>query len=156
VKRLTKLQVAVTTQPSFIFYNGERYLSTVPDTQLAHLYPVGRLVNAGIVVAGSSDCPVIPPDPLAGIYAAVSRKTEKGRILLEHERIMPIEAIRMYTRNAAYVSFEETIKGSIKPGYIADIIVLKGNPLRLEPDEIMKLSVALTIMDGEIVWRKGI
>lgn len=155
VKRLVKLQVAVTTQPSFIFYNGERYLGTVPDTQLAHLYPVGRIINAGIVVAGSSDCPVIPPDPLAGIYAAVSRKTEKGHILLEQERVTPIEALRMYTRNAAYVSFEEKIKGEIKPGYVADIIVLNGNPLRIEPEEILNLSVALTIMDGEIVWRKG-
>jgi predicted amidohydrolase YtcJ len=156
VKRLKKLKVAVTTQPSFIFYNGERYLGTVPDTQLAHLYPIGRLMKAGIVVAGSSDCPVIPPDPLAGIYAALSRKTEKGRRLLEKECISPIEAIRMYTRNAAYVNFEDTVKGLIAPGYVADIIVLDGNPVELAPEEILKLSVRLTVLDGKIVWRKGL
>jgi predicted amidohydrolase YtcJ len=156
VKRLAELKVTVVTQPSFIYYNGERYLNTVPDEQLGHLYPISRLIKAGITVAGSSDCPVIPPDPIAGLYAAVSRITETGKHLLYEERVTPVEALQMYTRNAAYVCFQETIKGTLSPGYTADLIVLTGNPLKLTPEELWKLRVALTVINGEIVWRKGL
>jgi predicted amidohydrolase YtcJ len=156
VKRLAELKVAVVTQPSFVYYNGERYLDTVPDEQLGHLYPVSRLIKAGITVAGSSDCPVIPPDPVAGIYAAVSRITETGKRLLYDERVTPVEALQMYTRNAAYVCFEETIKGTLSPGYAADLVVLNGNPLELTPEELLNIRVALTVINGEIVWRKGL
>ena len=156
VKRIAKLKVTVVTQPSFVYYNGERYLNTVPGEQLRYLYPVARLIKAGITVAGSSDCPVIPPDPVAGLYAAVSRITETGKILLDEEQVSPAEALKMYTRNAAYVSFEETVKGTLSPGYAADLIVLNGNPLELSPEELLNLNVALTVINGEIVWRKGI
>jgi predicted amidohydrolase YtcJ len=156
VERLARLKVTVVTQPSFIYYNGERYLNTVPDEQLRYLYPVSRLIKAGIAVAGSSDCPVIPPDPVSGLYAAVSRSTETGKSLLDEERISPFEALKMYTRNAAYVSFEETEKGTLSPGYAADLIVLTGNPLELAPEKLWDLDVALTVINGENVWRKGI
>ena len=155
VKRLARLKVTVVTQPSFIYYNGERYLNTVPDEQLRHLYPVSRLIKAGVTVAGSSDCPVIPPDPIAGLYAAVSRITETGKSLLDEEQISPVDALKMYTRNAAYVCFEEAIKGTLSPGYNADLIVLNGNPLDLAPEELWNLHVVLTVINGEIVWRKG-
>ena len=156
VKRLAILKVTVVTQPSFIYYNGERYLSTVPEEQLRFLYPTSRLIKAGITIAGSSDCPVIPPDPVAGLYAAVSRITETGKSLLEEERVSPAEAIKMYTRNAAYVAFEEMVKGTLSPGYMADLVVLNGNPLKLSPEEFWNLNVALTVINGEIVWREGL
>jgi predicted amidohydrolase YtcJ len=156
VERLARLKVSVVTQPSFIYYNGERYLNTVPDEQLRYLYPVSRFIKAGIAVAGSSDCPVIPPDPVSGLYAAVSRITETGKSLLDEEKVSPFEALKMYTRNAAYVSFEETEKGTLSPGYAADLIVLTGNPLELAPGEFWDLNVTLTVINGEIVWRKGI
>ena len=73
---------------------------------------------------------------------------------LDEERVLPIEALRMYTKNAAYVSFDETIKGTIAPGYVADMIVLDGNPVELEPEKLLKLSVKLTVIGGKIVWRK--
>jgi hypothetical protein len=156
VERLARLKVSVVTQPSFIYYNGERYLNTVPDEQLRYLYPVSRLIKAGVTVAGSSDCPVIPPDPVSGLYAAVSRITETGKRLLGEERVSPFEALKMYTRNAAYVSFEETEKGTLSSGYAADLIVLTGNPLELAPEKLWDLNVVLTVINGEIVWRKGI
>ncbi|MEJ2739491.1 MAG: amidohydrolase family protein, partial [Dehalococcoidia bacterium] len=124
--------------------------------QLRFLYPTSRRIRAGITIAGSSDCPVIPPDPVAGLYAAVSRITETGKSLLEEERVSPAEAIKMYTRNAAYVAFEEMVKGTLSPGYMADLVVLNGNPLKLSPEEFWNLNVALTVINGEIVWREGL
>ena len=153
-KRLASLGVMVVTQPAFIYFNGERYLKTVPKRQLQHLYPVATLLKTGIKVAAGSDCPVVPPDPLIGIYAAVSRRAETGEVVLAQERISHLEAIRMYTDHAAYASFEEAIKGSIAQGKLADLIVVSDDPTRLPVEEIKNLKVEVTIIGGDIMYRE--
>ena len=150
-KRLASLEVVVVTQPSFIYYSGERYLGTVPDEQRKYLYPIASLMKAGLKVGAGSDCPVVPPDPLHGIYAAVSRKAETGQYLLPEESIPPLEALEMYTEGAAYADFEEILKGSIVAGKLADIVVLSGDPTAMTPEEMKDLKVVMTIVGGEIV-----
>lgn len=152
--RLASLGIMVVTQPAFIFYNGDRYLETISDHQLQHLYPIASLLKAGIPVAGSSDCPIVPPNPLIGIYSAISRKTETGEAVGEGEKINPLDALRMYTVHAARASFEEGLKGSITPGKLADLIVLNGDPTVAPPDEIKDMEVQMTILNGEVVWHK--
>jgi predicted amidohydrolase YtcJ len=144
----------VVTQPSFIYYNGERYLRTVPDSNLKHLYPIATLINNGVKVVGSSDCPIVPLNPLIAIYSSVSRMAENGELVLPEERISPLEALRMYTDEAAKTTFEETIKGSITPGKLADLVVLNGDPTELPVDEIKDMKVEMTILGGEVVWDK--
>ena len=151
-KRLASLGVTVVTQPSFIFYNGDRYLETVPDEQLQHLYPIGSLLKAGVPVAGGSDCPIVPPNPLFGIYSAISRRSQTGRTVVGAESIDPLDALRMYTSHAARATFEETVKGSIAPGKPADLVVLNGDPAKVPVDEIKDLQVEMTILNGEVVW----
>jgi predicted amidohydrolase YtcJ len=153
-KRIASLGMTVVTQPSFIFYNGNRYLRTVPDSNLKHLYPVGTLIRNGVPVVGSSDCPIAPVNPLIGIYAAVSRKTNAEETILPGEGIPPMEALRLYTDAAARASFEEKIKGSITPGKLADLLVLNGDPTELPADEIKDIEVEMTVLGGEIVWDK--
>jgi hypothetical protein len=154
-KRLASLGIVVVTQPAFIYYNGERYLKTVPKRQLQHLYPIATLLKAGVKVAAGSDCPVAPANPLVGIYAAVSRKAETGEAVLPDECISPLEAIRMYTESAAYASFEEGVKGSISPGKFADLVVVSDDPTKLPVEEIKDLKVEMTIIGGDIVYRKS-
>jgi len=153
-ERLASLGVVVVTQPAFIYYSGERYLKTVPERQLRHLYPIATLLKAGVKVAASSDCPVASPNPLVGIYAAVSRRAETGEAVVPEERISPLEALRMYTENAAYASFEEDIKGSITPSKVADLVVLSDDPMRMPVEEIKDLEVEMTIIGGDVVYRK--
>jgi predicted amidohydrolase YtcJ len=153
--RLASLKIIVVTQPSFVFYNGDRYLGTVPDHQLQYLYPIRSLLKAGIPVAGSSDCPIVPPNPLMGIYSAVCRKSESGETLGTGEKIGPYDALRMYTVNAARASFEENLKGSITPGKLADLVVLNADPSAVTPDEIKDIGVEITIVDGKVVWRSN-
>jgi predicted amidohydrolase YtcJ len=150
-KRIGSLGVMVITQPSFIFYNGDRYLRTVPESNLQHLYPIGTLMKNSVVVAGSSDCPIVPASPLIGIYSAISRRTEKGLSILPEEGIPPLEALKLYTEYAARAAFEEKIKGSITPGKVADMVVLNGDPTELPADKIKDIKVEMTILDGEIV-----
>jgi predicted amidohydrolase YtcJ len=153
-RRLGSLGIMVVTQPSFIYYNGERYLKTVPDSNLKHLYPIATLINNGVKVVGSSDCPIVPLNPLIAIYSSVSRMAENGELVLPEERISPLEALRMYTDEAAKTTFEETIKGSITPGKLADLVVLNGDPTELPVDEIKDMKVEMTILGGEVVWDK--
>jgi hypothetical protein len=155
-QRLASLEVVVVTQPAFIYYSGERYLKTVPEEQLKHLYPTATLVNAGLKTAASSDCPVVPPNPLNGVYAAVSRTTETGQKLLPQQHISTLKALWLYTMGGAYASFEEANKGSIVPGKLADLVLLSGNPIEIPPEDIKDLEVEMTIVDGEIVWRRGL
>jgi predicted amidohydrolase YtcJ len=153
-KRLASLGIMVVTQPSFIYFNGDRFLKTVPKPNLEHLYPLSTLIKNGVLVAGSSDCPVVPANPIMGVYSAVSRKTEAGDFVLPDEQITPLEALKMYTQDAAKATSEERIKGSIEPGKLADLVVLSRDPTKLPANEIKDIEVKMTILDGEVVWDK--
>jgi predicted amidohydrolase YtcJ len=150
--QIAALGIIVVTQPSFIHYNGERYLKTVGDDRLKHLYPLKTFLNYGISVAGSSDSPIVPPNPLIGIYAAISRMADTGDAVGGEQKISPSDALQMYTQSAARASFEETIKGTITSGKLADLVVLNGDPVRLPPNEMKHLQVEKTIIGGEVVW----
>jgi len=154
LERLKKLGLVIVTQPPFIYYSGERYLATVSESQLPWLYRIKSPLESGVVVAGSSDAPVVPGNPLVGIYAAVTRQAESGQLLLPEERITVNQALALYTTNAAYASFEENIKGSISPGKLADIVVLNDDPTRVPPEQIKDIKVVMTIIGGEVVWEE--
>ena len=154
-KRLASLGIMVVTQPSFIYYSGDRYLQTVPAEDLKHLYPISTLLKKGVKVAASSDCPIAPANPMVGIYAASSRMTETGEAVLSEEKITPEEALRMYGENAARATFDEDVKGSISPGKLADLVVLDGDPIKAPINELKDIKVEMTILDGEIVWEKS-
>jgi predicted amidohydrolase YtcJ len=152
LRRLSRLPVVIVTQSAFVYYSGERYLSTLPISQLRWLYPTRSLLNSGLIVADSSDCPVVPDNPLISIYAAVTRQAESGHQLPPKECITVGEALAMNTTNAAFTSFEESIKGSIIPGKLADMVVLSDNPVKSPPGKILDMRVEMTIIGGKVVW----
>jgi predicted amidohydrolase YtcJ len=153
-KRLASLGITVVTQPAFIYYSGGRYLQTIPAEQLAFLYPIATLLKHKINVAGSSDCPVIPANPLKGIFAATCRRSQEGEIILPEERITVEEALRMFTINPASAVFQESRKGTISPGKLADLVILNEDPTQLPQESIPNLNVEMTILDGQVVWEK--
>ena len=152
LERLAKLGAVIVTHPLFIYYNGERYLATVAPGQLPWLYRIKSPLESGLVVAAASDAPVVPVNPLVGIYGAVTRKAESGQVLLPEEAVSPQQALALYTVNAAYASFEEDIKGSISPGKLADIVVLSDDPTKVPPERIKDIKVEMTIIGGKVVW----
>jgi len=152
LERLSRLRAIVVTQPPFIYYSGERYLAQVPTSQLPWLYRIKSFLDSSLVVAGSSDSPVVPDNPLVGICAAVTRQAESGQQLLPQECIPAEQALALYTINAAYASFEEGVKGSITPGKLADIAVLSDDPTQIPPEQIKDIRVEMTIIGGKVVW----
>jgi predicted amidohydrolase YtcJ len=152
LERLRKQRVAVVTQPPFLYYSGERYLATVPSDRFQWLYRIRSMLDDGLTVAGSSDSPVVPDNPLVGIYSAVNRLAENGQQLLPEERISADQALGMYTINAAHASFEEGIKGSITEGKLADLVLLSDDPTMVSPERIKDIEVEMTIVGGEVAW----
>ncbi|GAI23045.1 unnamed protein product, partial [marine sediment metagenome] len=130
----------------------ERYLATVPAERQRWLYRIKSFLDAGLMVAGSSDFPVVPDNPLVGIYAAATRRAESGQQLLPEEAVSAQQALAMYTTSAACASFEEDIKGSIAPGKLADMAVLNADPLKSSPEKIKDIQVEMTIIGGGVVW----
>jgi hypothetical protein len=153
-RKIASLGITVVTQPAFIYFHGERYRDTVPDQQLKHLYPIRTLLDEGINVAASSDCPIVSPNPLIGINAAMHRLSSTGDIVGGRQKIQFTAALQMYTLNAARATFEESIKGSITPGKLSDLVVLNADPARLTADEFKNLRVDKTIVGGKVVWEK--
>ena len=153
-RRLATLGVVVVTQPAFLYYHGDRYLKTVAERQRPHLYPLGTLLANGVRIAAGSDCPIVGPNPLIGMYAAVCRRSEAENILSARERLNPLDALRMFTQWAAYAGFEESRKGSLAPGKLADLAVLDADPTRLPAAAVKDIKVEMTILDGNIVFDK--
>ena len=151
-EEMGRQNILVATQPGFLFYNGDRYRQEVPTERQAWLYPLRWLLEAGVVVAGSSDAPVVPVDPLGGIYAAVTRRTSSGERVNPGQGVTPLDALRMYTVNAAYVGHWEGPLGSIAVGKAADLVLLDRNPLAVEAGEMRELRVLMTLLGGEVVW----
>ena len=84
----------------------------------------------------------------------MTRKTKSGQTVSPTEAVDIMDAIRGYTIHGAYAGFEEHIKGSIEKGKLADLVVLSDNILEKDPEEILNLEVDMTVVDGEIVYRR--
>ena len=109
----------------------------------------------GTVLAFGSDWFVAPPDPLLGIYAAVTRRTLDGqnpRGWIPEQKVTVEEALRCYTAGGAYAGFEEQVKGTVAPGKLADLALIDRDITRIDPEEIRNAKVALTIVGGRIAY----
>ena len=125
-------------------------------------YAFKSIQASGAVLSFGTDWPgtsasEYPINPMLGFYAAVTRQTLDGKPeagWFPAERISIEDAIRAYTYNTAYANFEETIKGSIEVGKLADLTVLTKNLLRIPPRELLTTEVVYTIVNGKIVYEK--
>jgi len=162
LERMQRLGVIASFYPHHLWYWGDRHISDFLGMKRAsRLDPMRSAIDRGVVTVAHSDTPIALPkdplfatDPLFGIWCAVNRKTRAGVQLGANECITPMEGIRAYTINAAYAAFEENIKGSIRAGKLADLVVLGENPLTVDPWEIRNIPVEKTIVGGEVVYER--
>ena len=151
-KRLKKLGVIDASATGFLYDLGDAYLKNRGKAEMKYMWPHRSLINQGIHAPGHSDASICNPNPWLGIYSLVTRKTSGGQTLYAKEAITRMEAIKAYTIDGAYASWEENIKGSIEPGKLADLCVVDRDPLKTQREELKETKNLLTIVGGEIKY----
>jgi predicted amidohydrolase YtcJ len=127
-------------------------LASYGSERLAMMHAYRTAIAMGIPVAGHSDSPVSAAYPLRRIQDMVTRKDSSGVLRGENQRISVDEAIKVWTLDGAYATFEENIKGSITPGKLADFVVLEKDPRTVPPDTIKDIVLEATYLGGEKVY----
>ena len=152
--KIRDLNIVCALGVPFIYELGGSYIDSLGEDRLGCMYPLKSLMARGIIAPLSSDAPVIHPNPMHGIYSAITRKTKAGKFVSKGEEVTVKEAIRAYTLYGAYASFEEDIKGSVEVGKLADLAVLSQDVLNAAPEEILRIDVDMTMVDGEFAYRR--
>ena len=161
IARFEPLGVIASTQA--LFANPDQntyevYAPTLGPDRESRAMAFRSLDEAGAVQAFGSDSPVFSMEVLRGIYCAATRMTPEGTPpggWQPRERISAEAALRHFTRDAAYASFEEQRKGTLAPGRLADLVVLSDDVVAIPPAQILKTRVLLTVMGGRDTYRAG-
>jgi len=145
--------------PSFFtihcFYFGDVHVANRGLAEAEFISPVKTARALGLRPSNHTDFNVAPLDQIFTIHTAVNRVSRSGRVLGEEERVTPLEALEAVTIDGARQYGEEGRKGSIEPGKLADLAILSGNPLTVEPAAIKEIRVVETIKEGKTIWPKA-
>lgn len=172
-RRVKQLGMIVAANPLLAYYGAARsskMADVLENTRIAKVaagqgksravydwaLPMRSWHDIGLTVTGGTDNPAVPYDveqPLLGLYVAVTGDTLAG-VLLPGENVSREEAIKMWTINNAYATFEEHLKGSIEPGKVADLTVLSRDFLTVPPERIPDIKVTMTVVGGRIVYER--
>ncbi len=156
IDRFRKNNIVAYIQPIFLDYDLHIVEERVGD-RYSETYAFNTMNEKGIKLCGGSDAPVVHFNPFENIYCAVTRKDLRGYPeagFISEEKLSLEEALKLFTINSAYSSFEEEIKGSLEIGKLADMIVLDRDIFTVEENEIKNIKVDMTVVDGEIVFKR--
>ncbi len=157
IPRFARLGIIPSMQPSHATTDMRWAEDRLGKERLRGAYAWRRFLREGLRIAGGSDFPVEDENPLLGIYAAVTRRDPGGQPeggWLPDQKMTREEALRAFTIDAARAAFEEGVKGSLEPGKYADFVVLSKDILSCSPREILATRVEMTVVGGEVVYRK--
>lgn len=156
LQRFGKLGVIASMQPYHASDDGRWAGKRLGRQRSRTSYAWRSMLKAGAPLAFGSDWPVVPLDPLLGIYAAVTRATLDGKHpdgWVPEERLTVEEALRAYTTGSAFAAFEENQKGTIAPGKLADLVVLSDDVFKLPAARIQNTSVTMTVVGGRVIYQ---
>ena len=160
IRVMAELDVYADIQPAWFYEDTDLLHRILGGERLKTFHPYRSLVEAGVIINGGSDhmvkthpdLSINPYNPFIAMWTAVTRKTKKGTVFTPEQAISRKEALKMYTINNAYASFEENVKGSIEPGKYADLVVLSDDLLTCPEDSIRTIRPLLTMVNGEVVY----
>ncbi|MEV0618324.1 amidohydrolase [Nonomuraea sp. NPDC050404] len=155
VRRLAELGAIAVPQGRFLSEIGDGMIAALGPERSERCYRMRSVLDAGVVLPGSSDAPVAHGSPLLGIHDMVNRRTASGAPLAPHESLTPAQALHAYTAGSAYAERAEDRKGRLARGMLADFAVLSDDLLAVAPDRIASLSVGATVIGGEVVYDSG-
>lgn len=155
VERIARAGIVPVPQGRFLWELGDGFLDALGERRSRSAYRMKSFLDAGVVLPGSSDTPVVDAHPMKGIHAMVNRRTAQGRVLAPEERLTVEQAVRAYTHGSAYAAGEEKLKGRIVPGLLADMAVLDANPFAVDPRELADITVCAAVLGGRIAYGAG-
>lgn len=139
---------------TFLHYMREAYLQNLGEERTRYAYAMRSFAERGIVAAASSDAPVVPVDPLLGVQTMVSRTDRLGNAIWPEESVSVEEALRAYTSAAAFATFSETRKGSLRGGFLGDMTIFGSDLRDIAPNELAWQTIDYTITGGEVVHQR--
>ncbi|WP_241209114.1 amidohydrolase [Gulosibacter massiliensis] len=148
VPRLAEAGIAVTPQAMFVRHFGDAFRESLGDRRARGVYRARSLVDAGVLVAGSSDRPCIDGNPFEAMRTLMDRTTLTGAVFSAHERVTAQTALAMYTREAARATGRSSEVGMIRPGLAADFAVLDRSPITNDPEQLSTIRVLATLVAG--------
>jgi len=163
IRRMSELGVYADMQPAWFYKDADAMEYILGEKRIETFHPYKSLIDAGVIVNGGSDhmvkldatTSINPYNPFLAMYTMVSRTTERGKVIVPSEAISREEALKIYTINNAYATFEESLKGSIEPGKLADMAVLTNDLLTCSVDQIKNIKSDLTLLGGKVVYSSG-
>ena len=155
IERFRAQDVIASMQPYHAIDDGRWAEKVIGPERAETTYAFRSLIESGARVSFGSDWFVAPPTPLDGIYAAVTRRTLDGANpdgWVPQQKVTVEQALKAYTSDAAYASYEENIKGALKPGMLADFVLLDRDITAIPAEEIAATKVLKTVVGGRIVF----
>ena len=163
IKKMRDLDVYADMQAAWFYKDADAMRLILGEERIRDFHPYRSMLTAGIKINGGSDhmvkwdsnTSVNPYNPFLAMWTMITRTTEKGTVIMPDETITREDALKMYTINNAFASFEESIKGSIEPGKLADMAVISEDILTCPVDQIRNIESEVTIVGGKIVYSSG-
>ena len=158
---MKRLGVCADIQPAWFHDDADAMKYILGDKIMETFHPYKSLFDAGVNANGGSDHMVKFDsytstnfyNPFKAMWSIITRKTQWGTVIVPEEVISREQALRLFTINNAYGSFEENIKGSIEPGKLADLVVISDDILNCPVDRIKEIKAEMTMVGGKIVYR---
>ena len=151
-RRMLARGILPVPQPVFMYEFGDLYVRNLGMTRAEAAYPMKTWLDEGHHPAASSDCPVSTVDPFINLYTMLTRRTNKGSVLGEAERLTLAEALHCYSWCGAYTQFAEDRRGNLAIGMQADVAILSRDIFTLDGEEILSVQVDATLRDGAPIF----
>ena len=146
-------------RPSFYtlhtYYFAEAHIANRGREQAMYISPMRDAIDKGLVPTNHTDFVVAPLDQMFMMWSAVNRLSRGGEVIGADQRVTPLEALKAMTINVAQQYGEQSSKGSLEVGKLADLVVLDQNPLKVEPMKIKDVKVVETIKEGKTIYKRS-
>jgi len=153
INQFKQLKVVASMQPSHLLTDMRWAQDRLGPKRAATSYAWMALLNKGVTLAFGTDYPVEPVTPFRGLYAAITRKSENGKLEYFPQQVLTIDqAITAYTQGSAFAEFEEKEKGKLAPGMLADFVVLDRDPTSASAEKVLQTKVLRTVVGGKTVY----
>src|SRR5581483_5058256 len=156
IERFKTLKVIASMQPNHLLTDMNWAKARLGEARAVHSYAWAEFLNNGVTLAFGTDYPVEPITPFRGLYAAVTRRSEDGKLeYFPAQKLTMEQAIAAYTTGSAFAEFEEKDKGTFKPGMLADFVVLDRDITAVSAQKLLQTQVLRTVVGGKTVYESG-